>query len=62
VKVTVDAERCRGHARCALIAPDVFDIDDEGYSTVLCAVVPTELEEKARRAATNCPEGAITVD
>ena len=59
--VAVDADRCEGHARCWSICPEVFELDDEGHAAVTLADVPPELEDKAREAATNCPERAITV-
>ena len=62
MKVTVDADRCQGHARCWEICPEVFALDDEGHATVAVDVVPVELEDKARQAVVNCPERAISVD
>ena len=61
MRVAVDADRCEGHARCWAICPEVFELDDEGHAVVTQPVVPAELEERARDAATNCPERAITV-
>jgi ferredoxin len=61
MRVAVDAERCEGHARCWSICPEVFELDDEGHAVVVVDEVPAELEERARDAATNCPERAITV-
>ena len=62
MKVAVDPERCEGHARCWGICPEVFSLDDEGHAFVTNPEVPAELETKARHAASNCPERAITVD
>ena len=61
MKVTVDDDRCQGHARWA-ISPEVFDLDDEGHSVVLLADVPPGLEGKAREAVRNCPERAIAIN
>jgi ferredoxin len=61
MRVAVDADRCEGHARCWSICPEVFELDDEGHAVVLTSEVPEDLEAKAREAATNCPERAITV-
>lgn len=62
MRVHVDRERCQGHSRCYDIAPEVFDVDELGNAFELGdGQVPAELEEKARRAATNCPEHAIEV-
>jgi ferredoxin len=63
MKITLDRDACQGHNRCYLLAPEVFDVDDEGYALVrIDGDVPAELEEKARLAAENCPEYAITVE
>lgn len=60
--VTVDQDRCQGHARCLAFAPEVFDFDDEGY-----AFVPAEKQRydtippEVRKAIASCPERAIFV-
>jgi ferredoxin len=44
------------------LVPELFEVDDYGVSSVrIDGDVPAELEEKARLAAANCPERAITV-
>ena len=61
MKVEVDTDRCRGHGVCMSLCPQVFDLTDDGYATVLVDEVPAELEEKARLAVANCPEYAIEI-
>ena len=62
MRVHVDPEKCQGHNRCYALAPELFDIDDYGYSSELGdGVVPEGLEEKARLAVANCPEYAISI-
>ena len=61
MRVSVDEDRCQGHARCWSICPEVFELDDEGHAVVVQPEVPAELEAKAREAADNCPELASTV-
>jgi ferredoxin len=61
MKIAVDPEKCQGHARCYSLAPELFDIDDYGTSSVRNdGEVPDGLEDKARLAIANCPEFAIT--
>jgi ferredoxin len=62
MKASVDPDLCQGHARCWDICPEVFDLDDEGLAFVADPEVPPALEDKARQAARNCPERAITVE
>ncbi len=61
MKIRVDPDKCQGHARCYGLAPELFDVDDYGQSTVIVDVVPPQLEERARLAVANCPEYAIEV-
>ncbi len=62
MKILVNADKCQGHARCYAIAPELFDVDDYGQSTVRGdGVVPADLIEKAKLAIANCPEYAIDV-
>ncbi len=63
MRVRVDNEKCQGHNRCYALAPELFDVDDYGDAHERNdGVVPPELEEKARLAAANCPEYAISVE
>jgi ferredoxin len=55
----VDADRCRGHAQCVLIAPDLFDLNDDDRAQAVTGLVPASREQAAARAAAACPEGAI---
>lgn len=61
MKVQV-TDRCQGHARCIVFAPEVFDIDDEGYAFVIegCETVAPGDEDVARAIA-SCPEAAIVL-
>lgn len=61
MKITVDPDRCEGHARCWEICPEVFALDDGGYALVMDPEVPPESMTRAREAAENCPERAITI-
>jgi ferredoxin len=57
--VSVDGERCQGHGRCALIAPEVFDLDDEGSAIVLDGAAAQSASTDVREAVRSCPERAI---
>jgi ferredoxin len=68
VKIRFDRDACQGHNRCHQLAPDLFDVDDEGYAILRTerlgpdGEVPSDLEEQAVLAADNCPEYAIEVE
>jgi ferredoxin len=61
VKVRVDQQLCTGHARCNVLAPEVYELDDNGYCAVDELEVPPGLEAQARTGAAGCPERAITI-
>ena len=62
MRIQLDAEKCQGHNRCYALAPELFDVDDYGTAVVLGdGTVAPELADKARLAAANCPEFAITI-
>ena len=56
-------ERCQGHARCIVFAPDTFEIDNEGYAFIKEGreIVSEADAAVVLRAANNCPERAIDV-
>ena len=63
MRVRVDGEKCQGHNRCFSLAPELFELDDLGYSHERNdGTVPPGLEEKARLAVANCPERAISIE
>lgn len=60
MRIRIDPDRCQGHARCFAISPELFEVDEYGYSSLRAeGDVPPQLEEKARLAVANCPEFAI---
>lgn len=61
VKVELNREVCTGHGRCYVLAPEMFEADDDGYGVVRMGDVPPEFEAAARKGAGNCPENAITI-
>jgi ferredoxin len=62
MRIIYDRDACQGHNRCYLLAPELFDVDDEGYAILrVTGDVPAELERKAQLAIDNCPEYAITI-
>ena len=62
MRVHIDAGACQGHNRCYALAPELFDVDDFGQAVLrIDGDVPEDLHDKARLAASNCPEFAIKI-
>ena len=62
MRVVVDTDMCTGHGRCYTLAPEVFEADDNGHSSVISAEVPDALRDKALIGRDNCPERAISIE
>ncbi|MGH3969569.1 MAG: ferredoxin [Mycobacterium sp.] len=62
MRVKLNTERCSGHARCFAVAPDVYDIDDNGFCVPLPdQPLPADLEVAARDGVDACPENALEI-
>jgi ferredoxin len=44
-----------------MLAPALFESDDDGRGVVLAHDVPTELEDLANESSYSCPEQAILI-
>jgi ferredoxin len=63
MRVQVDVDRCQGHGRCYVTAPELFAADDLGNGREIGAGhVPPALDHQARMAVANCPERAVGIE
>ncbi|MHC3004003.1 ferredoxin [Gordonia metallireducens] len=62
MRVVVDQEKCGGHGRCIAVAPDLFDLDDDGVSFPLAENIGAGQETAAEEAIANCPQSAIRIE
>lgn len=59
MKIKVNQDACIGCGACPAIAPEVFELNDEGLSFTKKEEVPSELKEEVQDAIDSCPTGAI---
>jgi ferredoxin len=62
VKVHVDNSKCSGHARCYAVDPELFPIDDCGYSILTPHEVLPGQEQLIRDGVAACPENALILE
>lgn len=62
MKAKVIRDNCIGCGACQAIAPNIFEIDDEGLSVIKVKEVPAEDAEDFNDALESCPTGAIVED
>lgn len=63
MKISVNEEVCDGHGQCYGVDPDLFPLNDDGYSDIgQGKPVPPGQEAIAREGVLACPVSALTVD
>lgn len=62
MRIKVDFDLCQGHANCMGEAPEIFQVDDQGFLTVLQEEPPERFREQVELAVQYCPTGAIRLE
>lgn len=62
MKAHVDKDTCIGCGLCPSVAPEVFQMDDDGKAEEIVESVPESSSDAAKEAADGCPVNAITVE
>ena len=61
MRVRLDSSRCVGHALCYAVDPELFPINDMGYSILEEHDVAPHDEQLTRDGVGACPEAALIV-
>ena len=61
MKIVVDFDVCASNAVCMGIAPEVFEVRDDGFLYILDESPGEELRDKVTQAVNSCPTGAISI-
>lgn len=62
MRIRVLREKCQGHARCWAQAPELYELDDDGFILPRDIDVPAGQERAAWRGAKSCPERALVIE
>ncbi|OBH94608.1 ferredoxin [Mycobacterium scrofulaceum] len=62
MRVRLEQARCVGHAQCYAVDPDLFPIDESGYSILEEHEVRAEDEQLTRDGVASCPEMALVLE
>ena len=62
MKVVVDFDRCQSNAVCMGIAPDIFEVRDDGFLYILQENPPESARAKVEEAVRSCPTQAISIE
>lgn len=59
----LDLDTCQGYANCVMVAPEVFDINEETGVAVLLQETPDDSQLAAvEEAVRQCPTESISID
>ncbi|MVU80701.1 ferredoxin [Nocardia sp. ET3-3] len=62
MKIVVDRSRCTGLGICEAIAPEVFEVDDNGELVLLQEDITEEQLARVEKAIEGCPTAALKLD
>lgn len=62
MRIHVERSLCAGHAHCYGVDPDLFPIDDSGYSILEAHEVKPKDEQITRDGVAACPEMALILE
>jgi ferredoxin len=58
-RVAVDRERCVGSGTCEMLAPDLFEVGDDGIVAMLRPDLASDDVDPAEEAVRACPTQAL---
>lgn len=61
MSVRVDPDLCEANGVCVSLAPDMFELQEEGVVRVLVPTPPEELRAAVEEAVAGCPRAAIRI-
>ncbi|MEU2914850.1 ferredoxin [Streptomyces massasporeus] len=62
MKITVDRSKCTGLGICESLAPDVFEVNDEGELVLKTETVPPGTLSDVEEAIAGCPTEALRLE
>jgi ferredoxin len=62
MRIVVDFDKCESNAVCMGIAPEVFEVRDDGFLYVLQEEPGEDLRGRCEEAVAACPTRAITLE
>ena len=62
MRIVVDFEACTSNAMCMGVAPDLFEVRDDGFLYVLDETPGEDRRAEVELAVNVCPNGAISIE
>jgi ferredoxin len=62
MKVVVDFNKCTGLGICESMAPDLFEVNDDGALVLLKEDITDDELQSVEEAVAGCPTGALRIE
>lgn len=62
MRIVLDESKCSSLGMCESVAPDVFEVGDDGALTLLDATPSEDRRAEMEEAVAACPTGALTIE
>lgn len=62
MKICVDNDKCTAHGVCEEIAPEIFEVQDDGSLLILEENPSEEFRGRLQEAVNACPADAIRIE
>jgi ferredoxin len=62
MKMHIDTERCNGNGVCESIAPEVFEVGDDGIVHLLTEDLTEDMRDDLQASCDQCPTQALSLE
>ncbi|WP_036490605.1 ferredoxin [Nocardioides sp. CF8] len=62
MKIVLDETKCSSLGMCESVAPDFFEVGDDGELNLLDVNPPADQRELIEEAVAACPTGALSIE
>ena len=62
MRVVVDYDKCTGLGLCESLAPEFFEVNDDGSLTLLQSVADEDQRPELEEAVRSCPTEALRIE
>jgi ferredoxin len=62
MKINVDTDKCTGHGVCESLAPEVFEVGDDGIVHLLITDLTEDMRSSLEEAVADCPTQALSLE
>ena len=62
MKIVLDEAKCSSLGMCESVAPDFFEVGDDGELHLLDVAPPADQRELIEEAVAACPTGALSIE